>query len=504
MDRSMHVLRFALAAALLTGPPAATAAAPPARVRFATFNASLNRTALGQLFTDLVSPGAATTGVAQAKRIAEIIQRNAPDILLVNEFDWDPQRDFHGRTVLDLFHDNFLAVSQNGQPALSFTYRYSATPNTGFSPYDTNEDGSPDSSPPAPSSPNFLDFDNSGTAVTTPGSEAYGNDAFGFGEFRGKYGMAVYSRFPIATASIRRFRRLLWNAMPGARLPDNSSSPAPADWYSPAELAVFRLSSKSHWDVPIDLGGGHLVHFLVAHPTPPVFDGAENRNGLRNADEIRFWAEYIDPARSSWISDDQQTRGGLARGARFVIAGDYNADPAKGDSFPGAAQQLTSHPLILNSPIPSASRYSNNTTNTADFAQDLRVDYVLPSRSGLSILDSAIFWPLSPHPQASLVTTANASDHKLVWLDVRPDVSLDAAVQNFAATWTGNAVRITFSGAPGHLYSLQESTNPAASPWLPVPGADPVPLNPDFSASIDIPPSPPGRRSFRLAISFAP
>jgi hypothetical protein len=33
-------------------------------------HASLNRTALGQLFTDLVSPGAATTGVAQAKRIA--------------------------------------------------------------------------------------------------------------------------------------------------------------------------------------------------------------------------------------------------------------------------------------------------------------------------------------------------------------------------------------------------------------------------------------------------
>ena len=251
----MHVLRFALAAALLTGPPAATAAAPPARVRFATFNASLNRTALGQLFTDLVSPGAATTGVAQAKRIAEIIQRNAPDILLINEFDWDPQRDFRGRTVLDLFHDNYLAVSQNGQTALSFPYRYTATPNTGFSPYDTNDDGVIDITPPAPGTPAFLDFDNSGTAVTTPGSEAYGNDAFGFGEFRGKYGMAVYSRFPIDTLGVRRFRRLLWNAMPGARLPDNSSSPAPADWYSPAELAVFRLSSKSHWDLPIDLGG---------------------------------------------------------------------------------------------------------------------------------------------------------------------------------------------------------------------------------------------------------
>ena len=33
----------------------------------------------------------------------------------------------------------------------------------------------------------------------------------------------------------------------------------------------FRLSSKSHWDVPLSIGG-RTVHFLVSHPTPPVFD----------------------------------------------------------------------------------------------------------------------------------------------------------------------------------------------------------------------------------------
>ena len=80
--------------------------------------------------------------------------------------------------------------------------------------------------------------------------------------------------------------------MPGARLPDDPATPEPADWYSPEELTVVRLSSKSHWDVPIDVGGG-IVHVLASHPTPPVFDGPEDRNGLRNADEIRFWADYI-------------------------------------------------------------------------------------------------------------------------------------------------------------------------------------------------------------------
>ncbi len=38
---------------------------------------------------------------------------------------------------------------------------------------------------------------------------------------------------------------------------------------------------------------GGTVHFLVSHPTPPVFDGPEDRNGARNADEIRLWQEYL-------------------------------------------------------------------------------------------------------------------------------------------------------------------------------------------------------------------
>jgi phenylpropionate dioxygenase-like ring-hydroxylating dioxygenase large terminal subunit len=78
-----------------------------------------------------------------------------------------------------------------------------------------------------------------------------------------------------------------WKDMPDALLPDDPATPAPADWYSSDELNVFRLSSKSHWDLPIRIGK-ETVHFLVSHPTPPVFDGPEDRNGTRNHDEIRF------------------------------------------------------------------------------------------------------------------------------------------------------------------------------------------------------------------------
>ena len=158
--------------------------------------------------------------------------------------------------------------------------------------------------------------------------------------------MAVFSRYPIDYEHARTFQRFLWKDMPGALLPDDPATPAPADWYSADELGVFRLSSKSHWDLPIELGRGKRVHFLVSHPTPPVFDGAEDRNGTRNHDEIRFWADYVTPGASRYIYDDEGRRGGLRRGEHFVIAGDQNADPFDGDSVDHAIRQLLDNPRV--------------------------------------------------------------------------------------------------------------------------------------------------------------
>jgi hypothetical protein len=87
-----------------------------------------------------------------------------------------------------------------------------------------------------------------------------------------------------------------------------------------------RLSSKSHWDVPVTVGR-KTVHLLASHPTPPVFDGREDRNGKRNNDEIRLWADYIEGGKSAaYLYDDQAGVGGLDRGERFVILGDQNSD----------------------------------------------------------------------------------------------------------------------------------------------------------------------------------
>ena len=38
-----------------------------------------------------------------------------------------------------------------------------------------------------------------------------------------------------------------------------------------------------------------------------MFDGDEDRNGLRNHDEIRFWADCVTPGAGRYIERDNQT-----------------------------------------------------------------------------------------------------------------------------------------------------------------------------------------------------
>ncbi|MDQ3688874.1 MAG: endonuclease/exonuclease/phosphatase family protein [Chloroflexota bacterium] len=390
-------LTMILAASALVLAAPAVAKGPPDPARFATFNASLNRFSLGALAADL-----STRDNAQAKAVAEIIQRTAPDVLLINEFDYDP-------AALDLFRGNYLEVSQNGADPIEYPYAFIAPSNTGV--------------------PSGFDLNNNGS-IGGP------DDALGFGFFPGQFGMAVYSRHPIQETDIRTFRTFLWADMPGALLPTDPTTGEA--WYTDAELDVLPLSSKSHWDIPISIGGS-IVHFLVSHPTPPVFDGLEDRNGRRNFDEIRLWADYVTPGAGDYIYDDAGVFGGLRPGSRFVIAGDQNSDPLDGDSIPGSIQQLLDNPRVNATFTPSSAgaveaaalqgganlaHRSDPAFDTADFNDNpapgnLRADYVLPSRQ-LRIVDGAVFWPVQGEPLFRLtgVFPFPSSDHRLVWVDV--------------------------------------------------------------------------------------
>ncbi len=401
------------------------------QLRVASYNASLNRGSEGELIDNLSTPDD-----TQAQDVAQVIQRTRPDVLLVNEFDFDA----NGEAAL-LFQDNYLSVAQGEQEAIEYPFVYVAPSNTGIlTGFDKNNDG----------------------IIATEadlGSFTYANDSFGFGQFPGQFGYVIYSMHEIDEANIRTFQEFLWADMPGALLfdtemgrplfdperPFDPENPNDLDtsFFTEEEAFAMRLSAKNHVDVPVIIDG-ETVHILAAHPTPPVFDGPEDLNGKLNNDEIRFWADYV--AGADYITDDAGVAGGLDAGSRFVIVGDYNADPFDGDKVPGATDVFTENPLIIGSATDpritptgegsleqplgfNATHQGNPAFDTADFGfnsadpsrdnspGNLRADYALPSSSGFEYVDGQVVWPPLDDPFSS-VTNFPTSDHRLVYVDL--------------------------------------------------------------------------------------
>jgi endonuclease/exonuclease/phosphatase family metal-dependent hydrolase len=347
-------------------------------IRFATFNVSLYGEATGQVQRRLES-----RDDIQASKIAAIIQKIRPDVLLLNEIDYDAASE-----TLDSFHEYYLKIGQRGLQRINYPFRYSVPSNTGIS--------------------SNLDIDGDGDAID-PG------DSWGYGTYPGQYSMAVLSRYPFEVDSIRTFQKFQWHELPGALQPRHAANNQP--FYPEATWSKLRLSSKNHIDVPIRIKDS-VIHLLACHPTPPVFDGPEDRNGCRNHDEIRFWNEYL--ADSSRLVDDAGRPGGLGKRQPFVIAGDLNSDPNAGDSRRSAIQRLLSHKRVQD-PVPSSEgaleasqRQQPNATSAFGASRLMRLDYVLPSND-LTIRDSGVFWPKVSDQDRELI---DASDHRMVWIEI--------------------------------------------------------------------------------------
>ncbi len=355
-------------------------------LRFASFNVSLFRDTEGGLVSDL------SNGENEdIKKVAEVIQTVRPDFLALMEFDYDA-----AGNALELFRSNYLEQPQNGQEIMEYPHAYAAPSNTGLLAE--------------------VDIDSNGS-ISLP------NDAYGFGNFEGQFAFALLSKYPIKTEELRSFQNFKWTDLENATLPKNADG---SNFYSDEALEVFRLSSKNHIDMPVELPDGRIVHALLSHPTPPVFDGAEDRNGLRNHDEIKLFADYISGA--EYLTDDQGNSGGLSSDDFFVIMGDQNADPLDGDSAMDAIRQLLDHPRVnqavtFGEHIPASVGGQIHNQQSGDTGEPqfdtsffgLRVDYVLPS-ANLQVSDSAVFWPDPTDIQTALTS---ASDHLLVWVDFR-------------------------------------------------------------------------------------
>jgi len=321
--------------------------------------------------------------------------------------------------------------------------------------------------------PSGLDLDRNGRVGTQWGTRDYGGDALGYGEFPGQYAMAVLvsERFldrggEVLTEFVRTFADVRWRDMPGALLPsgDGERVPAGEPWFTDEMLDVMRLSSKSHWDVPVRLPNGEAVHVLVSHPTPPVFDGPEDRNGRRNHDEVRFWAEYLGRGESRddrmWIVDDAGTVGGVeaqrsrvpadraGRRLNAVIVGDLNADPEPEDGRAGldpVGRWLFETGLVEEAdraaPVSVTEVGGIKAHHTATFGR--RVDYILPV-GGLRVAANGQVRSAADVPAIHAASTGRRpawtappvaferdaffevypSDHMLLWadLELRPRI----------------------------------------------------------------------------------
>jgi len=375
----------------------------PVALRVATFNIEDVST------TDLLDGDQ-----PRLRRIAEVIQRFRPNIVLINEIAYDehgvpgvPADQPEGSNA-QRFVDHYLAVAQ-AEGLEPIEYRVLMRPsNTGrASGFDLDNSGEAVTSYPLPRESNA---DGSPPSQTQDG-RAFGNDCWGFGTYPGQYAMAVLvdERLDIVEDRVRTFRLLPWSAMPDARRPMTEDG---TSWYSDEEWQAMRLSSKTHMDVPVRLPNGALLHLLCSHPSPPAFDGPEGRNKARNHDEIRFWDDYLD--NRAWIVDDQGRTGGLERGRPFVLLGDLNADPHKGNDVGDPMGRLLRNPRIQPSepPVHLLPAEGLEATDTAEFG--LRVDYVIPSR-GLELLRSGV-WTIAPSPRGG--STGFPSDHFPVWAEI--------------------------------------------------------------------------------------
>lgn len=251
------------------------------------------------------------------------------------------------------------------------------------------------------------------------GRTAGPRDSQGYGWFSGDGGLALMATVPIIADEVTDYSGLLWQQLPGATLPELDGAPFP----SATALALQRLSTTAHWAVPVTLPDGTTLTLLTFSATPPVFDGPEDQNGLRNADEIRFWQVWLDGEL------------GPVPDGPVVVMGKANLDPVDGDGRHGAIADLLADPRLQDpaprstrgAMVPDADHEGDPGLDTADWPDgapgNLRVTYILPDIQ-LEVTGSGVFWPLPDEPLGDLFGSGEegggaAGPHRLVWTDIR-------------------------------------------------------------------------------------
>ena len=248
--------------------------------------------------------------------------------------------------------------------------------------------------------PTWLDLNHDG-ALSGP------RDAQAYGRFAGQAGMAILSRYPLDRDHIRDFTALLWKDLPDANLPPDMTDDA---------RLLQRLSTSGHYEVPVIYAKGKALRLLVWSATPPIFDGPEDRNGRRNADETSLWLHLLagDLPQGPGVTYSPPA-------SPFVLMGQPNTDPNDGDGRHDTLKALLSSPYVKD-PLPKGNSGHVDKGQSGDPALDtalvgksligLRLDVILPSKD-ITVKEAGVMWPASSDPFAA--TLEYASPHRPVW-----------------------------------------------------------------------------------------
>jgi hypothetical protein len=335
----------------------------------------------------------------QASAAAEVIARFKPDIISINELQFDIQ--------------GLPTASMPGAPS-----------GTTYGNFNGNGDDNTKRladriaaiDPEATYSNTLLTIGNSGFYWE---GDDLGLDWYilrGWGEWRGRHNTGILSRYPILYDQVRVITDVAWDSLPENNIALMKSE---TGIDVPPGFPVFEKSLNV---VPVQVGE-QVIYVVLLHPVAPAFDPI---NVYRNSDELRALAMFLDGTLPGVEP--------LPEGAKFFVVGDLNADPDEGDSLPGAIQRIIEHPLLAVSyPAGAGTKGQNGEYNSylsgcghddgtmvgdpADRWQ-MQLDYVLPSATIGLAKSSILFWPDHVSERDDFDLSCRASDHKFLMVEV--------------------------------------------------------------------------------------
>lgn len=354
-------------------------------IRVATLHAEISGGSSAEVLEDLgggMHP--------QARVLAETVQVNAPDVLVLTGLSYDEHQQ-----IAATVNDEYLARGQNGQTGIKYSHVFTAPTNSGIE---------------------------SGADLDGDGRVGGPNDALGYGQYAGDRGMAVFSTYPIAEDEVRTFQEFLWQDMPENSIPEEE--------FSDLERSVMRLPGTSLWDIPLKVPGDtDHVHLVATDLNSPP--GPAESDIARSEDQRRMLAEFVSG--TSWyLYDDDGAYGGLESGDSFVVAGSL-ADAQELQTWPedqvpelsslleGDTIQDPGPEAVTDEPLPQRrdATADPQATHGLTGGTAVRSSYVLPA-AALDIDRSGVFWPAEGEFGYKLVDPADPASPtgRLVWLDI--------------------------------------------------------------------------------------